>query len=91
MEAPFWALLANWGPDALLTAIVSAVVWAILTGRLVPRSTLLDMRQDRDYWRTAHETSEGTRTIMARQNERLVTNSEVTIQVLTALRDEAKR
>ena len=91
MDAPFWALLGQWGPDALITSIVAGVMWAILTGRLVPRSTLTDMRQDRDYWRTAHETSEGTRRIMAGQVERLLANSEITNQVLTALKDEARR
>ncbi|MCP9211519.1 hypothetical protein [Streptomyces cucumeris] len=39
-------------------AIVVVVVLMVLTGRLVPRSTLQDMREERDTWRAAHSESE---------------------------------
>jgi hypothetical protein len=46
-------------------ALVGIIALLILTGRLVPRQQLLDVRQqvldvqaDRDYWRTAHDTQQ---------------------------------
>ena len=89
MEGPIWSLLGQWGPDAVIIALLASCVWAVITGRLVPRSTLDDMRQDRDYWREAHTTSEGTRSIMAQQVQKLLENSEVTNQVLTSLKKAA--
>ena len=89
MEAPFWAMLGQWGPDALALTLVSAAVWMLFTGRLVTRREHDALRQDRDYWRDAHNTSEGTRSIMAQQVERLLTNSEITNQVLESLKRAA--
>lgn len=47
--------------DAGATALVALIVLFILTGRLVPRSTLQDMREERDTWRAAHTESEAAR------------------------------
>jgi hypothetical protein len=89
LEAPFLGLLGQWGPDALGLVLVASAVWMIFTGRMVTRREHDAMRQDRDYWREAHTTSEGTRSIMAQQMERLLENSEVANQVLTSLKKAA--
>jgi hypothetical protein len=101
MDAAFWALLGQRGPwvaiIGALLVLLAAFVRAVLTGRLVPRSVLEDVRQDRDAriremaeerdgWKAAHEVSEETRTIMARQVERLLSTSELTNQLLISLK-----
>lgn len=47
------------GPGALLTLAVIL----ILTGRLVPRASLMDKQREADNWRQAHERSEAARQI----------------------------
>lgn len=89
VEAPFWSLLGQWGPDALGLSLVTAAIWMLFTGRLVTRREHENVLRDRDYWREAHTTSEGTRSIMAQQVERLLANSEITNQVLTSLKKAA--
>lgn len=56
------------GPGALLTLVVIL----ILTGRLIPRRTFQDMRDDRDHWRTAAALSEETKRELASQNAELL-------------------
>lgn len=41
--------------------LLGAVVWMVLTGRLVPRQVLRDCQAERDTWRQAHQVSEGAR------------------------------
>jgi hypothetical protein len=90
MDAPLWGLLGQWGPDAVAIGLLAWVIWAILTDRLITRRRHEETMKDRDYWRDAHSTSEGTRSIMASQVERLLANSEVTNQVLTSLKKAAE-
>lgn len=91
MDAPFLGLLAEWGPDAVALTLLASAVWMLFTGRLVTRREHDALRQDRDYWRDAHSTSEGTRSIMAGQVERLLANSEVTNEVLSSLKRAADK
>ena len=103
---PIWSALARlgWEPLAigLLLTILAAFVRAVLRGLLVPRSVLDDVRTDRaerlrelaaerDQWRKAHEVSEQTRTIMAQQQERLLSTTELTNQMLTSIKQEGRR
>jgi hypothetical protein len=101
MDAPFWALLGQWGPDALSVGLLGAFIWAILTGRLIPRrqhddrindhkERTLQLAEERDSWKQAHETSEGTRRIMSEQVEKLLAQATVTNQLLSSLKFEAK-
>ena len=87
MEGPFWGLLTQWGPDAIAFTLVASAVWMVFTGRLVTRREHDALRQDRDYWRDAHTTSEGTRGIMARQVETLLDGQELEIEVLRSLKE----
>lgn len=64
------------------TAVLGGVFWAIVTGRLVPRSALLDAREQRDKWeRTAHNAM--------LQNNQLMTGTRVAADVIRALPDAA--
>lgn len=105
MDATFWTLLAQRGPvPALIGALIVLLglfVRAILTGRLVPRSAVDDVRADRaqrltelakerDDWKHAHAVSEETRTIMARQVEKLLSTAELTNQLLISFKAAAK-
>lgn len=106
MDGPFWGVLSSYGPGTaiigMLVIILAAFVRAVLTGRLVPRATLEDVRKDRDArigeitaerdsWRQAHTTSEGTRLIMAQQVEKLLDASKITNQILTSIKAEGPR
>jgi hypothetical protein len=97
----FWTLAGAWGPRGALVAIVTGFIWALLSGRLVPRQTVVDMREDykdritglaseRDAWHSAHDTSEGTRRIMAEQVEKLIAQAGITNQLLSSIKAEAK-
>ena len=69
MEPGFWAALANLDIKTVIIGVLllllSAVVTAILTGRLVPRSTLTDTRADRDLWKQVATESQNTRQVVA--------------------------
>jgi hypothetical protein len=60
-------------------------VLLILTGRLVPRRTYQDMKEDRDHWRTAHAVSEEARIAKSRQLDVVLEVSETVKDVLQAL------
>lgn len=44
-------------PSLGATGLLALAVILVLTGRLVPRSTLRDMRDERDKWKAAHDVS----------------------------------
>lgn len=64
------------------TALLAGVVWMIVTGRLVPRSALLDAQAERDRWRDAALTAMS-------QNNDLLTGARVARDVIQALPDAA--
>src|ERR1044072_1174194 len=65
----FWEAMANLDVRTVvigvLLMLLSSGVTLILTGRLVPRSTLNDAWKDRDLWHQAHAESERTRQAVA--------------------------
>lgn len=67
------------GPAGLLAVVVGLIV----TGRLVPRSALLDAQAERDRWRDLA-------TAAMRQNGELLTGARVTRDVLKALPEPAQ-
>jgi hypothetical protein len=69
------------GPTTLLTL----VVLFILTGRLVPRSTLQDMREERDTWRAAHAKSEAAREAERQLVDELLETARLGNQMLASL------
>lgn len=95
MEAVF-ALAGKFGPSAIMGGLLAAFIWAVLTGRLVPRSTLEDVRADRDArlaevrleledWRTFGMTVQQTNQILARQVDALGEVGQTAKQVLQVL------
>lgn len=66
--------LGDLGPAGL----VAVAVLMILLGRLVPRSTLNDVKADRDHWRRAHEISEQARREQMSQMETLLEHARTT-------------
>ncbi len=71
--------------DLGVSGLLVLVVLLILTGRLVPRSTLVDMREERDTWRAAHSESEAARQAEREQVTELLELSRTAGHVLTAL------
>ncbi|THA56091.1 hypothetical protein [Streptomyces sp. A1136] len=71
--------------DLGVSGLLVLVVLLILTGRLVPRSTLLDMREERDTWRAAHTESEAARQAEREQVTELLELSRTAGHVLTSL------
>jgi hypothetical protein len=67
------------------TALLALVVLLVLTGRLVPRSTLEDAHQERDTWRAAHVESEKARREEREQTEALLEMAHLGNQVLNSL------
>jgi hypothetical protein len=93
--AAFWTALANLGWETvaigMLLLALGAFVWAILTGRLVPRSSLEDSHKERDLWRQAHQESEHTRQAVADMLDKIITQSTVTNEILNQLRSGGRR
>jgi hypothetical protein len=73
------------GIGGILTALVGAVMWAILTGRLVPRRNLLDVMRERDEWKAAARDSEAARREDRDQVRELLEVARVADHVLTSL------
>lgn len=71
--------------DLGVSGLLVLVVLLILTGRLVPRSTLLDMREERDTWRAAHSESEAARQAEREMTTELLDLSRTAGHGLTAL------
>ncbi|MEU0160247.1 hypothetical protein ABZ154_15735 [Streptomyces sp. NPDC006261] len=66
-------------------ALLAIVVLMVLTGRLVPRRTFDDMKEDRNDWRTAHSKSEVARVEAIRQTSELIELSRTGVHLLNAL------
>lgn len=65
--------------------LVTLIVVLILTGRLVPRRTYEDMREERDTWRAAHKVSEEARHLEQEHTGELLELSRTAIPLLRAL------
>ncbi len=66
-------------------ALLFATIWLIFTGRLVPRSAIDDVRQDRDGWRKAAEAEQEINRVQAGQLSELLELARTTDQVIRAL------
>ncbi|MFE9845761.1 hypothetical protein [Streptomyces goshikiensis] len=71
--------------DLGVSGLLIVVVLLILTGRLVPRATLVDMREERDTWRAAHSESEAARQAEREMTTELLELSRTAGHVLTSL------
>lgn len=79
----FWSALATLDLRTVvigvLLLLLASVVTAILTGRLVPRRAIEDIRADRDLWKQVATTSQDTRQVVA---ELLSKNSDLLDKVI---------
>lgn len=60
-------------------ALLMAVAWLVFTGRLVPRSSVEDIRADRDNWRDAAQAREETRKVEAAQHNLVLEELSATV------------
>lgn len=65
--------------------LLGIAVLLLLTGRLVPRSTLKDKDAEIERWRTAYETEREARIVSDNQTSKLLIAVETNRDVLTAL------
>ncbi|MFF0055705.1 hypothetical protein ACFYRI_15070 [Streptomyces microflavus] len=66
-------------------ALLAIVVLMVLTGRLVPRRTYDDLKEDRNDWRTAHSKVAGALDEAVRQNGELTELSRTGVHLLDSL------
>jgi hypothetical protein len=66
-------------------ALLSIVVLLLLTGRLVPRATLLDKTKESDRWREAYEKEREARGSADAQSRELLEVSKTTHHIVEAL------
>ncbi len=82
-------------PATGATGILTVVVLSVLWGKLVPRATLDDLRQDKDQqiqtWREAYQKSEEAREIMRGQITELLQLARTTTHVMNAVQEAAGR
>ena len=72
-------------------ALVGLVVLLILVGRLVPRQSLIDMREDRDKWRDTAEEWQKTAMQLGMSMEKLLTAADLTNHALVEIQELAQR
>ena len=73
-----------WQSGTLL-AMIASIVWLVLTGRLVTRSQVKDLVQDRDHWKTAYWRTQDNNDAQTEQIRRLMEALDTTNKVLKAL------
>jgi hypothetical protein len=65
--------------------LLALVVLLVLTGRLIPRRTYEDLREERDMWRTAFQASEDARHVEREQAVTAVEVGQTAVKVLQSL------
>ena len=105
MGSEFWEALANLDIRTVIIGILlmmlfgswTAVFYAIIRGKLVPRNQVEDVHHDRDLWREAHKLSETTHGTVAalldKQSDMLdtlIVQSAITNELLNQLRGSQK-
>lgn len=90
---------ASWG-DVGFATLLSLAIWSIITGRLVPRSTVDDIRADRDSqlaskeaekqeWREAYLLTDAALGELVAQNQKLLESAETSNHLLKAIKARA--
>ncbi|MFD5026981.1 hypothetical protein [Streptomyces sp. NPDC058373] len=75
--------------DLGAVTLLAVVVLMVLTGRLVPRRTYDDLKEERDTWRSAHTVSEEARAMERAQTRELLELGRTSAHALTGLREAA--
>ncbi|WP_436735981.1 hypothetical protein [Streptomyces sp. BBFR102] len=73
--------------DLGAVTLLALVVLIVLTGRLVPRRTYDDLREERDTWRSAHTVSEEARAVERAQTRELLELGRTGTHALAGLRE----
>lgn len=68
------------------TAVALIVVILILTGKLVPRRALIDVRQERNDWRDAYMAEAKVSAEIRRQNAELLEVAKISEHLLTSFK-----
>lgn len=90
---------------SIITILATALglgIRALITGKIVPRSHVEDVRQDRrervteianerDTWRAAFDTLNGTVQNLVKQGDQLLSHSALTNQLLTAWKERVEK
>lgn len=71
--------------------LLTVVVLLILAGRLVPRQSLVDARQDRDKWQQSAEDWQKAHYELGIAVEKLLAQGEATVHALTEIQDVLTR
>jgi hypothetical protein len=90
--------LVTWLSSGGALAIISAFVYAIMRGHLVPKSSVDEMRKDRDgrlseqgqiidMWRNAALVKDQALSELIPMLEEVVTNDQLILKLLTAIKD----
>lgn len=58
---------------AIPGVLLGIAVVLLLTGRLIPRKTYEDLKEDRDHWRTAFDDSERSRELLLQTLQSMAT------------------
>jgi hypothetical protein len=99
MGPGFWGALAALDVRTVIVGVLLMMLFtcglaffrAMLSGRLVPRSTYEDVIKERDLWRQAHQESEHTRQAVADMLDKVITQGGVTNELLKQLRSGGRR
>lgn len=75
--------------DLGAVTLLALVVLMVLTGRLVPRRTYDDLKEERDTWRQAHVVSEEARAMERAQTRELLELGRTGAHALAGLREAA--
>lgn len=77
--------LSGYPPMLTWLGLAAFVVFCIIKGWLVPRSTHQDVIKDRDLWRKAYQESEAARVASQQQNAELMEIGRTTQALVVAL------
>lgn len=83
--------VAALGPAGLLVLAAALPYIQMARGKLVPRSSLDDERDDTAEWRAAHRISEDARAQYAEQTKELLANAEATLVLLRSITERAEK
>lgn len=90
-------IVSNLGPTAVLMSLVAGVIWAIVTGKLVPKSqldyreTLVDKASSAaDNWKSAHASEVRRNNVLMRIVSDIVGGETAATRLVATLREKVE-
>lgn len=71
-----------WVTQGGAVALLLAAIWLVLTGKIVPRSTLMQQRADLLAWKDAAEKAQATNAQMAEHMTKLVSTVDLAVDTM---------